>query len=240
MSWRVRVRRALPWIVVAAAGFLIAYLIMFLVVFPGDVVARDAPVPQVTGMAWDDAVRRLEDAGFKVGTGEQVYHAVAPRQTVLGQKPAAGTVTAMGERVLLDVSLGRRQATVPRVSGLAAREAQLALEREGFTVGEVVSEPSDRPRGIVLGAIPAEGATATLPASVRLRASAGPATIEMPELVGRPLPEARSMLEQLGLRAGPVQQDSTTGGISGTVVRQEPAGRAQVRSGSVVRLTVAP
>lgn len=240
MSWRERTRRLLPYIVTGALGFLLAYLLVFFLVFPGRVVERDAAVPSVVGLQWDDAVRRLESEGFRVGTGEQVYHAVQPKQTVLEQNPRAGSVEPRGARVLLDVSLGQRQARIPRLTGLDVRTAQLALEREGFTTGDVIMEPSEMPRGQVIESVPAEGELATLPAAVRLRASAGPATIEVPELVGRPYPEARAMLEQLGLTTGRAIIDSTVLGTPGMIVSQSPAPRTTVRAGSSVRLTVAP
>ena len=240
MSWRVRTRRLLPYIVTGAAGFLVAYLLMFFFVFKTPVVPRESQIPDVMGVPWNEAQRRLEGAGFRADTGESVYHATAARGTVLGQKPRAGSVEATGATVLLDVSMGRRQAQVPNVVGMPSREAQLALEAVGFTVGDIIMVPSETPRGQVLETVPEGGERATLPATVRVQASAGPSRIEVPDLIGRPYPEARSMLEQIGLATGRAVVDSTSLGLPGTVVAQQPNPRQRVRSGSMVRLTIAP
>ena len=240
MTWRARTRRLLPYIVTGAFGFLLAYLLMFFFVFKTPVVPRESAIPDVMGLPWSDARRRLEAVGFRADSGEVVYHATAARGTVLAQRPRAGTVEARGAVVLLDVSMGRRQARVPAVVGMPSRDAQLALEAAGFTVGDIVFVPSETPRGQVLETNPAGGEMSTLPTTVRMQASAGPSRIEVPDLVGRPYTEARSMLEQIGLSAGRAIVDSTSLGLPGSVVAQQPAARARVRAGSAVRLTVAP
>ena len=50
MSWRDRTRRLLPYLIVAATGFLAAYLYVFFFVFPSDLLPNDAKVPNVVGL----------------------------------------------------------------------------------------------------------------------------------------------------------------------------------------------
>ena len=240
MSWRDRTRRVLPYVIVGGAGFLIAYLVVFFFIFPAPVVPREGPVPDVRGMPYDEATRRLKDAGFRADTAEQTWSGAAGRGIVIGQRPKAGEVQEAGALVLLDISLGRRQTRVPDVVGLTERDARMALQAEGFTVSEAVAEPSDAPRGQVLATIPATGGMATLPAAVRLRTSAGPSSVAVPDVTGRPLAEARALLEQVGLTTGRAATGDAGSGDPGTVVRQDPAAGSSVRAGSAVRLTVAP
>lgn len=240
MSWRDRTRRLLPYVIVGAAGFLVAYLVVFFFVFPTAVLPREAAVPDVTGVPYQDAVRRLDQSGFRADTGEQTWAGGAGRGTVLAQRPAAGQVEERGALVILDISLGRRQTRVPEVVGLSEREAREVLENEGFTVSEAVAVPSDEPRGQVLAAIPAVGSVINLPAPVRLRTSAGPTSVSVPDVTGRPLAEARAMLEQVGLTSGRATVGRAGAGEPGSVVRQDPAGRQSARAGTAIRLTVAP
>ena len=240
MSWRDRTRRVLPYVIVGAAGFLLAYLVVFFFVFPAPVVPRENAVPDVMGVPYAEAARRLADAGFRADTAEQTWSGSAGRGVVTGQRPKAGEVQDRGALVLLDISLGRRQTPVPDVVGMTEREARLALQGEGFSVSEAVPEVSDLPRGQVLATIPAVGQVATLPAAVRLRTSAGPSSVAVPDVTGRPLAEARVQLEQVGLTTGRATTGSDGSGAPGTVVRQDPAPGTSVRAGSAVRLTVAP
>jgi serine/threonine-protein kinase len=240
MSWRDRTRRVLPYVIVGAAGFLIAYLVVFFFVFPAPVVPREGPVPDVRGVSYAEAVRRLADAGFRADTAEQTWSGTAARGTVIAQRPHANDVEERGALVLLDISLGRRQTRVPDVVGMNEREARLALAAEGFTVSEAAAEVSDQPRGQVLATIPRVGELATLPVAVRLRTSAGPSSVAVPDVTGRPFAEARVQLEQVGLTTGRALAGEAGSGAPGNVVKQDPAAGSSVRAGTAIRLTVAP
>ena len=239
MSLRTAARRLMPYFITAGAGFLIAYLGVFFFLFPSDVVPdAQVRVPAVAGMPYDDAVRRLEDAGLRAGRGEQNFHATAARNQVLNQVPPAGSLEPRGTRVILDISAGQRQARVPDVVGLAQQPAQVAIENAGFDLGDVAQQASDQPRGTVLASTPTAGSEVTLPATVGLLVSLGPSTVRTPDVVGRSLPQARAMLEQLGLRLGGVTVDSLSTEPPQTVIDQRPSARQTIAPGTRVNLTV--
>jgi serine/threonine-protein kinase len=143
-----------------------------------------------------------------------------------------------GAVVRLDVSAGQRTATVPRLVGSSQQQAQVLLENAGFDVGDVIQQRGDQPRGRVMATDPAEGETVTLPRTVTLTVSAGPATVTLPDLLGRSLGEARSAVEQIGLAVSSVVVDSAAFEAPGTVTAQSPAAGASVPTGSGVRITV--
>jgi beta-lactam-binding protein with PASTA domain len=238
MRWRVRMRRLFPYLVAAAGGFLLAYLLVFFFVFPTSLVPDDAKVPNVVGLLRDDAARRLRAAGFEAARGEEVFHAAAPTTTVLRQDPGPGGVEPKGTKVILDVSAGQRSASVPDVVGMTRPEAEAALTSAGFDVGEVVERGSNSPRGAVIGTSPAAATTLTIPAPVTLVVSSGPSAVTVPDLVGRPLAEARAMLEQVGLAAMPPTVDSLSAFPADVIVAQSPAAGSAVPNGSRVRVTV--
>jgi beta-lactam-binding protein with PASTA domain len=103
-GWRARARAGLPFAVTAAAGFLVAYLVVYLVVFPSRLVPDDRPVPDVRGRLVDDAERVLRDAGFAPRTGERRVDASLTPGTVVSQSPAAGASRPRGAAVVVDVS----------------------------------------------------------------------------------------------------------------------------------------
>ena len=238
MSWRDRTRRLLPYLIVAATGFLIAYLYVFFFVFPSDLLPNDAKVPNVVGLMYDDATNRLQTLGLTVKSGESRFHATAPKGSVLEQLPHPGTTVLRGSVVRLDVSAGQRTATVPRLVGSSQQQAQVLLENAGFEVGDVTEQRGQQPRGRVVATDPAEGETVTLPRTVTLTVSAGPATVTLPDLLGRSLGEARSAVEQIGLTVSSIVVDSAAFEPPGTVTGQSPAAGATVATGSGVRITV--
>lgn len=238
MSWRDRTRRLLPYLIVATVGFLAAYLYVFFFVFPSDLLPNDAKVPNVVGLTYEDATNRLQTLGLTVKTGESRFHATAPKGSVLEQLPRPGVNAIRGSVVRLDVSAGQRTATVPRVVGASQQQAQVLLENAGFDVGDVTQQKGDQPRGRVVASDPAEGETLTLPRTVSLTVSDGPATVALPDLLGRSLGEARSAVEQIGLTVSRVVVDSAAFEEPGTVTGQSPAAGASVPTGSGVRITI--
>ncbi|HEY4130212.1 MAG TPA: PASTA domain-containing protein [Gemmatimonadaceae bacterium] len=104
MSTRTALRGSLPYAVAIIGGFLVAYLIVAFAIFPSGVVPGNAKVPNVTGLLFDDAAKRLGSVGFKAARGDAEYREATPANTVLGQDPSAGTKQAEGSTVTLNVS----------------------------------------------------------------------------------------------------------------------------------------
>ena len=238
MNWRALARRLMPYAIAAAGGFLLAYLIVAFVVFPSEIVPNDEIVPNVVGMEFDAAAQRLTDAGFRPVRGESRVHASASRNEVLEQNPPSGSREVRGTRVTLAVSGGQQFANVPAVSGMTRLDAIQALQGAGFTVGMIHQRASETPRGQVIGSDPSAGTRALVPSSVDMFISSGPAAVQVPDLIGRPYPAARTMLEQLGLRIGVVDIDRYSSEPANTVLVQSPQGGETIASGGRVQLTI--
>ena len=104
MSVRTSLRGALPYAVTIIGGFLIAYLIVAFFVFPSGVVPGEAKVPNVIGLLFDDASKRLAQVGFKAARGDEQYREATPVGTVLAQQPQAGAKEPEGSSITLTVS----------------------------------------------------------------------------------------------------------------------------------------
>ncbi|MDQ2666418.1 MAG: PASTA domain-containing protein [Gemmatimonadota bacterium] len=239
MNWRGRVRTSLVYLVSIAAGFALAYLIVAFVVFPAGVIPRDVKVPNVTGLSFDEAMQRLAQAGFKGDRGEQRFNNSAPKMTVLEQSPPPGAREGVGNTVTLVISGGQRIVAVPIVTGMSRSDAQAALEKAGFDVGDATEAPSNTPRGTVTGTRPAAGSQVAVPSTISLVLSGGAPTIQMPSLAGRDMEGARQTLMQLGVRDVKLVWDPMAIGTRGTVVGQTPVAGATVPPGSSVELTIA-
>lgn len=236
MNARALPKRAFPYLIVAVAGFLLAYLGLFIFAFPADVLPDDGRIPRVVGMNFDDASAALEKAGFHGLKGDSRFHKTTPEGIVLEQDPPAGSVQKRGAEVTLAVSAGQATATVPEVSGTSQQQAQIAIENAGFTFGSVSQQTSDQPRGAVIGSNPPAGTSLELPATVSITLSQGPSTIQIPDLTGRTLADARSTLEQLGLHLGGTTRDTSSFMPENTVLGQSPSPGATVSAGASVSL----
>lgn len=237
MSWRGTLRRGLMYLTAAVAGFVIAYLIVAFFIFPSGVVMTELKVPNVVGLTYDDAARRVEQAGFTPERGEERFHSSAPKETVLEQTPPPGVRDVAGAKVTLAVSKGQQMGQVPIVTGMARDEAERAVENAGFTVGDVSEEPSNQPLGAVIGTRPAAGTSMPMPSPVSLIVSAGPTVVTTPDVVGRNFSEAQLLLAQVGLAMGDVSTPTGEAPAAGAmVIAQSPAAGSQVARGARIDL----
>lgn len=241
MSFRGRLRRFQPFLIAAVGGFLLAYLIVAFFIFPAGVIPEDVRVPNVVGLTYAEATRQLEQVGLKAERGEQRFHNAAPKGTILDQKPPADSREAPGIKVSLVVSSGQRYGTIPGVIGMSRELALNALETAGFEAGEVSERPSNEPRGAVIDSRPRPGTQAPMPTMVSLLISAGPTTIIVPDVVGRPVSEATILLRQVGLAVGEIAYASGGNAIAdaaAVVSSQSPPAGSQATAGSRVNMVV--
>ena len=239
MNWRAQTRRLLPYFITAASGFLLAYLFVYFFVFPVGLVPDEGEMPNVVSLYYDDAVRRLREQGFDGSRGEERFHATIPEGVVLEQDPPGGSRQPRGTRVTLAVSRGQLEAEVPRVIGLTRQQAEVALQNAGLDVGDVRQRSSGRPRGEVIAVEPVAGTAVPVPAAVTLTVSTGPSELTMPDVVGQSFPQARTLLEQIGLRTQDPIYDSTSYMPALSVIAQTPLPGVMVPPGSRVTLRVA-
>jgi membrane peptidoglycan carboxypeptidase len=128
--------------------------------FPTPPPEKQGTVPNVVGLMLNQAVAALAKAKFTALLPPQMVDSALPAGTVVGQTPGAGTVTALGSGVTLQVSNGHppkpMKVPVPLVVGLTKADAVAALKAAGFKV-EVVIQPvsSHKDDGIVLSQAPA-------------------------------------------------------------------------------------
>jgi eukaryotic-like serine/threonine-protein kinase len=242
MTFRTRVRRSLPYAIVIIGGFLLAYLIVAFFVFPSGVIPRDIKVPNVTGLSFEDGVRRLAERGLRGVKGEERFHAASPKGTILEQRPGAGSHDVEGAQVALDVSIGQQMAKVPSVSGLPRPDAERALESAGFDVGDVTERPSNEPAGQVIDTKPRANSDAPIPSAVSLIVSAGPTVVIVPNVVGQPVSRARQLLENAGLLVGDIRTPNgdPLNDEAAIVSSTTPAPGAQVAASSRVSIVAGP
>jgi beta-lactam-binding protein with PASTA domain len=238
MNWRALPRRAFPYLIAAAGGFLLSYAAVFLFAFPAQVLPDDGILPNVVGKSYEDAAGILSQAGFPAQQGDSRYSRTVAANIVLQEDPPAGSRQKRGTTVVLALSAGQKTAEVPVTTNMSQQQARIAIENTGLTMGNVSEQLADQPRGLVIATNPAAGTKIELPGSVDIVLSKGPATVQMPDLFGRSAGEARSMIEQLGLRVAGMSRDTSSLQPENTVIRQLPAAGQTISAGGPVSLTV--
>jgi beta-lactam-binding protein with PASTA domain len=202
--------------------------------------AKEA-LPKLEGMRVTEARAVLEELGARLRITR--VSSPKPRGVVLSQQPASGTPIDRGSVVTLVVSSGASTTaasavTVPSLVGRAARDASEEIRRRGL-VPRIRLVASSDSAGIVLSQSPREG-THVKPGSVVLlevsRERPVPRRVEVPDVVGLTLDDARRRLRPLGLAVEVVHVQSSQ--PESTVLRQSPRAGAEVAEKGAVTLTV--
>ncbi len=129
---------------------------------------KQVSVPGVVGETLDAAISAIENAGFTAGS-PVFENSDKPKNTVIAQDPAGGSLQRPGTTIALTVSKGPAQVQVPDVEGFDLGTARATLRGAGFKV-DVVFADTDlfEEDGIVLAQSPAGGIDADPKSTVTL------------------------------------------------------------------------
>ncbi|WP_067459136.1 Stk1 family PASTA domain-containing Ser/Thr kinase [Nocardia alba] len=176
----------------------------------------------------------IRDAGLQpIDSGEAA--STAPKGSLAKVEPAPGTILPMGAQVKVYRSKGSQPVNVPDVRGKTTEEAASALTTAGLVVRETRVQFDKNVEGDkAVATEPAVGTTLQSGDTVTLIVSNA---VKVPNVMGQTVGNARSKLQQLGLR---VEVKSLTDSDSSLVIGQVPGFGSNVEAGSVVTLTALP
>jgi serine/threonine-protein kinase len=129
---------------------------------------------------------------------------------------------------------------VPDVRRRSLEDARFAIEQVRLVVGELREAYDDTvPSGFTLEQDPGAGASVARGAAVNLTISKGRQVLALPDLVGRPLDEARKMLEDLGVTLRRVDRVPRDDVPPGQVVSMTPPAGTEIQHGDAVSVAIA-
>ncbi|AYL35634.1 Stk1 family PASTA domain-containing Ser/Thr kinase [Streptomyces fungicidicus] len=175
-------------------------------------------LPDLDGYPLDRARDVLKDEGLEPGMVTREFSDGVPRGSVISTKPGKGTKVRAGSAVALTVSKGS-PVDVPDVTGDDLADARAGLEEAGLKV-KIAPERvnSEHDAGQVARQNPGEGRQVAEGDTVTLTLSKGPEMVEVPDVVGDSVDDARSRLEGAGFR---VKEDRGLLGLFGDTVRSQ-------------------
>ncbi|MFI9189310.1 Stk1 family PASTA domain-containing Ser/Thr kinase [Streptomyces californicus] len=199
-----------------------------LVVSRGPEIVR---VPDVVGSSLADARRSLKKVGLVPGMVTKEFSEDVARGEVVRTDPRAGTDRNPDTAVALVVSKGA-PIDVPDVTGLSVEDATAELEAEGLRAEVLPGRVhSTEAKGDIAEQSPGEGTEAAEGDTVELTVSKGPRMLDVPDVTGRDVDEARSTLEEAGFE---VEVDRPFLSFSDTVASQSVDGGEQAPEGSTI------
>lgn len=195
-------------------------------------------VPPLLSKTEAQARERLEKAGLDIGKVQRTHSDTFKRGTVITSDPKSGARIRHNDSVGLVVSLGPETVKVPDLQGYKLDKARTVLKDGGLEPGRVTREFNDDiPQGFVISSDPGNGTKLRSGSPVALSVSKG-SPVDIPDVTGESLAEAKSDLEGAGLKvevaAGRVNSEFD----AGRVARQSPANGKQAAEGDTVTLTL--
>ncbi len=191
-------------------------------------------VPDLVGSTLAEAKRQLAATNLALGKVTEAFDEKVPEGQVVSLDPKVGTSLKRDAKVALVVSKGREPVEVPDYTGKKADDATKALTDLGLKVDASTQENSDTvATGDVISQDPRDG-TLFRGDTVTLVVSKGPVMVDVPNVIGKQVGEARTILEGAGFQ---VKVERALGGIFGTVRFQDPE-KGQAPKGSTVTVTI--
>lgn len=187
-------------------------------------------VPLVVGQNFIAAKKLLEDKGFDVVIQDSIYIDSIAKQAIIRQTPEADATVKSGRTIYLTINRTiPPQVEMPNLSGFSIKSAEMYLLSIGLKMGEISYKP-DIARNSVLEQLyngePIKPGTKIPTGSVIgfvLGSGVGTGEMDVPNVLGMTLDEARNFLSNLSVNIGSVIAVGAIKDSAGSfVIRQSP------------------
>jgi len=170
---------------------------------------RYTDTPTLVNMTNDQAVLYARQHNFELITADGQYSETIPKDTVVSQKPGPQERIVSGGTITITLSLGQERFPVPDLTGVEVAAAKTELAQAKLQYKEGPGQYSDTvPEGSVISTSPGKGEELKRGDTVTVVVSKGRAPIQVPNLVGSNVNDARNQLQSLGLTAVERYKDS--------------------------------
>lgn len=201
-------------------------------------------VPKLEGLTIEQTKKILDDKGLRYEISDSTFKPGIKAFTVLTQHPLAGSEVKENRRIYLSISaLNPPSIKMPDLIDKSQREAEMQLKSLGLVLDKISTTPN--PNNFVLGqsykgspikageSIPKGSKIDLLVGSGR-----GDVEVDVPNLVGKSLDEAKEIIRNMGLVVGLIIPDPSSKEVENTVTKQKPTYETgqKLRSGDIIDL----
>lgn len=186
---------------------------------------KEIPLVDVTGRSLDEAAIILNMIELSYEVIDSTEDNDLPPQTVVDQQPPPGTPVKKGRMIRLVITSGERFFPMPNLVGTVLKAANLELDRYFLKIDTITYEySSDKPRGVVTAQSISPKQMVSANDSVALVVSKGPPPrqLEVPDLFGMNLEEAKNIIKKAGFRVGSIRYITNDDLVAYTVIGQNP------------------
>ncbi len=252
-----RQRAWIPWWLMIILPLAIAALVFYLITRPDY-----TTVPNLTSatgtLAAESALRR---ADLALGNTESVPNDTVRAGSVIGQSPGPGTRVETDTTVTIQIAVSSGKVKVPKIVGLTTAQASTVLTQQGLQLGPALAPPANvatsritsqapiestlAPQGSPVNPVfgsptppkPAPTPTSPRPGGGGRGGGGGGASPRVPDVVGKPQADAAKQVanDRYVPQIDGAYSDTVD---AGKIIRQIPAGNAELTAGGRVQLIV--
>ena len=226
-------------------AMVLSSLIAFFLTIEGE---EQTIVPDVRGMALENAMIELQYKGLFGHVELRVSPNPSDKGTVLNQDPRSGTLVKVGRKIDLRVSKGPVIDEVENVVGMNLSEVELQLQSMSTIYGAIlkIKKPvmevySEIAAGTILEQKPVAGTKITELTEMELVVSRGPqgSLITVDDYIGLPFYDALLLFSQSNAPFVFSQQTASREQEPGTIISQSPAAGKDVEPGTLMQFIIA-
>lgn len=224
-------------ILVMVFGFI---FIVDVIILPLYVSGKETTVPDVRGLNKDEAWKVLQDANLNPIIQTTRYDEKYKRNEVVFQKPDGGSIVKENRRVYLIISGGEPLVRVPFLINKSIRDAQISLSGVGLEIGQIDSLESELPANTIIAQQYSQGRELAKGTKIGITVSLGPEAgmVRVPNILGRSLIEAESILKALSLRIGLRTFKHSLNLLPNTILEQDPSENTLVLMSDSVNVVI--
>ncbi|MDO9513778.1 MAG: PASTA domain-containing protein [Elusimicrobiota bacterium] len=204
-----------------------------------DIFRKASPVPDLSGKSPEFAGLFAASKNFKLNVAGQEFTASGEKGSIFRQSPAPGFLLKSGNTIDAWISGGSFSIAVPDLKGLTLAEAKDALQKSSLNSGESQKESStDIAENKVIKTIPGAGAWCERGAEIILVLSSGAELTTVPNLKGKTLDAAKSILKAKKLTLGMVKRETNIDQRFDIILRQYPNPGQRVKQGTAITVVL--
>ncbi|QIB69954.1 Stk1 family PASTA domain-containing Ser/Thr kinase [Aminipila butyrica] len=196
-------------------------------------------VPDLAGKTVAEAKEELDALGLTLEEGDTVYDSEYDEGQIVSQNPDADSKVKKGKVVVVSISKGAKEGTVPNIVGKSYEDAVYLIKKYGYEVGDVTIGESDMPKDTVISQTPEAEDEAKPGKSIDFVVSGGESdTVAMPKLLGLTLEKAKEELKAVGLTLGETSEGTSEAYGQGQIMWQQIAAGETVDKGEAINVKV--
>ncbi|MCK4249968.1 PASTA domain-containing protein [candidate division WOR-3 bacterium] len=231
-------KKPLIYFITILVFFVIGILIANLIIMPYLVQkGKTVSVPNVCNLPLEDAIEELKILNLEGVVTERRYDQIIEEGCVIVQNPLPDTRVKTGRIINLAVSMGMETIKVPYLQGVDIEKGKLIIKKLGLTIDTVDFLFSDSiEKDKIIETIPRPEQELKKGDAVKFIVSKG-LVLKMPNLVGKDLIQAKTVLKKMGLILGEIKEVEASG-EKGNIIVQSPEPDRVVNSGDTVSVMV--